>query len=262
MYSKENKRKHLILSCRFYNGEEECPFQKELKAHEIDKSHLPPPECMKDEYDIPAEKVAFLQNAATFFYYEKMWIERVLNCGYNFFKHAVQEYEQYKMSDFAVGDGTPKELKAFLFNRYNYWGGHLEMGGSEFRKFYTQYYQTRATNRERRAEQRRPKLISKCRYYKGEKKNPYEGSDIAMFWTYEESWVTDLSKSYRNGDAWKKELTEYLGEDFNKNDGVPQSLKGLLLNRYLHWCVMGNFDKNDFINWYYKNYLKSKSPLD
>ncbi len=37
----------LLASCRFYKGEEENPFERELGAHEVDKSHLPPPECMK-----------------------------------------------------------------------------------------------------------------------------------------------------------------------------------------------------------------------
>lgn len=42
-YTKEDKRRHLILMCRYYDGTEEDIYLKKLEAHEIDKSHFPPP---------------------------------------------------------------------------------------------------------------------------------------------------------------------------------------------------------------------------
>ncbi len=255
-YSKEDKRKHLILSCRFYNGEDECPFEQELKTHEIDKSHLPPPECMKDEYTLPYEKVAYLQKCSTFWRYESMWVEMELSGDKSFFKSALEEYKAYGMSDFEECDDTPLRLKVILFNRYYHWCGLLDKCGTEFRRFYLNDYQTTPTNRERRAELRRPQLIAKCRYYKGEKTNPLENSPEGMFWFYEQCWVDELSRSYHAGDGWRKVLELEIGKDFNKGDGVPQSLKGLLLDRYLHWAVWGDFRKDLFIRWYKQYYLK------
>lgn len=257
-YSKEDKRKHLILSCRFYNGEDESPFEKELLAHEIDKSHLPPPECMKDEYTLPADEVARLKHGIIFWHYESMWVEMKLNGKAPCLDSVMQEYKDYGMDDFATEDGTPYDLKVLLFNRYYHWSGMLDRGGSEFRKFYLNYYQPTPTNRERRAESRRPHLIAKCRYYKGEETNPLENTPEGMFWFYEECWVNELSRSYHAGDGWRKVLAFEIGKDFNKEDGVPQSLKGLLLDRYLHWAVMGSFDKERFIQWYKERYLKEK----
>ena len=73
-YTKEDKRKHLILMCRYYDGTEEDIYLKKLEAHEIDKSHLPPPECMKDEYTLSVEEVAHLKNAHTARCYEEHWV--------------------------------------------------------------------------------------------------------------------------------------------------------------------------------------------
>lgn len=56
-YTEEDRRKYFTLQCRYYNGEEENPYAQKLDAHEIDKSHLPPPESMKSEYTLSPEKV-------------------------------------------------------------------------------------------------------------------------------------------------------------------------------------------------------------
>ena len=65
-YTKEEKRKHLILKCRYYDGTEEDIYLKKLQTHEIDKSNLLPPECMKEEYTLSGEEVAHLRNAYAF----------------------------------------------------------------------------------------------------------------------------------------------------------------------------------------------------
>ena len=61
--------------CRFYDGTEDNVFENELKAAEVDKSHLPPPECMKEEYKLSPKKVIQLKNAYTAFGYERFWVE-------------------------------------------------------------------------------------------------------------------------------------------------------------------------------------------
>ena len=47
--------------CRYYHGEEQNPYEKELYAHEIDKSHLPRPGPMKEEFTLPPEQVAIFK---------------------------------------------------------------------------------------------------------------------------------------------------------------------------------------------------------
>lgn len=69
--TKQNLKKSLMLDCRYYRGEKEDPFQKELQKHEIDKSHLPPPACMISEYDLPIEEVDRLRTASMGFRYEQ-----------------------------------------------------------------------------------------------------------------------------------------------------------------------------------------------
>lgn len=95
-------------------------------------------------------------------------------------------------------------------------------------------------------------LLAYCRYYKGEKVNPYEGKNQnkAMFWFYEMSWVNESSKSEPN---FSDTLTEYLNRgfaNFNYNDGVPITLKALLFNRFEHWNEGGGFE-----DWYKTQYI-------
>ena len=45
--------------CRLY------PYEKELYAREIDKSHLPPPGSMKEEFTLPPEQVAIFKMQKT-----------------------------------------------------------------------------------------------------------------------------------------------------------------------------------------------------
>ncbi len=140
-------KRYSILDCRYYNGEEENPFAQELDAHEIDKSHLPPPECMKSEYTLPPEVVSFLMNATTAWRYEKWWVEEIQNEEQtSFFEDIVSEYSHF-FRDFEADDGTPIELKALLWNRYEHWSS----GSPEsFKEWYHKYYQARLTNRQQR----------------------------------------------------------------------------------------------------------------
>lgn len=94
-------------------------------------------------------------------------------------------------------------------------------------------------------------LLPFCRYYKGEKENPYDGTKGCL-WEYERVWINhyineDIDYSYRL-------MTEYLDaglSDFNNKDGVPITLKALLFNRYEHWNQCGGFEE-----WYNKYYSK------
>ncbi len=113
--SQTNRRKEFILNCRFYDGNDVCLYEERLRAHEIDKSHLPPPECMRDEYTLLDKEVARLKSAITAWNYERCW---VIKGG--FYRDGIQEYIAYGNEDFCADDGTPISLKALLWNRYYY----------------------------------------------------------------------------------------------------------------------------------------------
>ena len=110
------------------------------------------------------------------------------------------------------------------------------------------------------SELNREELINLCRYYRGQKRNPYEGEKDAnrsMLWFYESAWVTmSLQKEEREGDGV---LAEYLADyvnaglrDFRIDDAIPMTLKALLFNRFLK----GSMDSDPtpfktFFNKYY-----------
>ena len=83
-------------------------------------------------------------------------------------------------------------------------------------------------------------LLQYCRYYKGERENPYEGKDQnkMMLWLYERTWVHDTMAVIARGDVNASEsrnLDEYTAvglAEFENADGVPITLKSLLFNRY------------------------------
>lgn len=98
-----------------------------------------------------------------------------------------------------------------------------------------------------------------CRYYKGEKENPYKGGNKALFWEYERAWI-DLSID-ENDNALGDMLDEYIAaglSEFEIRDGIPATLKALLFNRYGHW--LGGYglieDAKAFKKFYLNEYKK------
>ena len=100
-------------------------------------------------------------------------------------------------------------------------------------------------------------LLDFCSYYGAENVTEVD-DDFNMFCNYEQVWVNKLSR----WDYSLSELNEYIHyglEEFNKDDGVPMTLKVILFNRYMHWSYGG--DVEGFKRWYltnYKNRLKEK----
>lgn len=102
----------------------------------------------------------------------------------------------------------------------------------------------------------RKELIKQCRYYNGEKENPFkeERQDKKMFWDYEKSWVElTLSSDAIIGkmlDGYRR----YPGmKSFEVNDGTPETLKALLFNRYMHWM-----EDDGFKGFYRGQYVESQ----
>lgn len=91
---------------------------------------------------------------------------------------------------------------------------------------------------------KREDLIKQCRYYKGEKVNPYDSWPKANMWDYESVWV-----SMNLSEEGASMLDEYIRDydyagltDYSAADGVPLSLKALLFGRFCHWSSGGLLD--------------------
>lgn len=217
--------KHLsherILSCRYYNGEEIDPFDNKFSM---------------------------------FWNYERGWA----NGEYENWGTEREDLKRLNLLDWLYNeDGTDPDFKCLLFNRYCHWIG-LYGGADEFLKWYEDYYvRPRLTNWQRRANERRLKLITQCRYYKGEKDNPFAGTEDQMKWYYESCWFEQLSESYENARSYRQEAGnnfDYISKKYN----VPRSLVGLLFNRYQHWNCMGEVNIEYFRERLIKGYLKVK----
>lgn len=138
---------NLLFECRYYNGEEENPFLKVLAAHEVDKSHLPPPDCLKLEFTLPAHEAAFLKEAAKAWFCERFW---VIETEHFDFKKNVEKHAQ--ILQLTGDDDTPVELKAFLCNHYADW----TCGDPDsFLDWYQNFYLALPTNRQRMAEEQK-----------------------------------------------------------------------------------------------------------
>lgn len=102
-------------------------------------------------------------------------------------------------------------------------------------------------------------LLAVCRFYDGEKENPFPEGNPYMFWGYERMWVEAKGGEISPPDA--REYYDHLGlKDFSPGDGVPLSLRLLLFSRYLHW--MGGYgedsDREGFKKFYLEEYLGNK----
>jgi hypothetical protein len=97
----------------------------------------------------------------------------------------------------------------------------------------------------------REDLIKLCRYYKGEKENPYQ-EDKGMFWNIERCYIEmRLRENSLLADCGSEYMRQGLLE-FEEFDGTPFLLKALLFNRYEYW-LQGTPD--EFKVFYKEQYL-------
>ena len=97
-----------------------------------------------------------------------------------------------------------------------------------------------------------------CRYYKGEKENPYKRGNNYLFWFYEKRWIEySVDKNSTLGDMLDEYIEAGLSE-FQMIDNTPITLKSLLFNRYCHW--FGGYglleDAKGFKTFYSNDYKK------
>lgn len=98
-------------------------------------------------------------------------------------------------------------------------------------------------------------LLQYCRYYKGERRNPYKGKDQnkMMLWSYEQIWA-DMA-SGNTPDSLLAEYCLYLHRDLPElvnNDYAPMSLTALLYDRYMHFGGGAEGFKKLFEEYYMK----------
>lgn len=93
--------------------------------------------------------------------------------------------------------------------------------------------------------------IAFCHYYKGENECPFKDNDKSFLWNYERAWVYKMT----NNEPLADYIGDYIGHgltDFHDDDGVPLSLKAVLLNRYIN--ALERVDIEAFKEFYSKYY--------
>ena len=116
---------------------------------------------------------------------------------------------------------------------------------------------------------RRRYLIQQCRYYKGEEENPYakeENNPLVQtfdeqMWDYESIWVERRANSYQEGDKWRQRLASEHLDHLPEKYGIPSSVAGLLLSRYMYWSDPYH-PSEGFEEWLKGHYLKFASKTE
>lgn len=101
------EKKDLLKLCRYYKGEDDCPFKE--------------------------------QNKSTLWFYERAWVFDTLNNS-NSLSSAIEEYIRLGLGLFEQFDDIPLSLKALIFNRYARTSNSMTEAVEPFKKFYKEYY--------------------------------------------------------------------------------------------------------------------------
>ena len=100
----------------------------------------------------------------------------------------------------------------------------------------------------------RKELIGFCRYYKGEKENPFSISPVWYIWNIEKEWVDKMIINNAECQDLSLALNHYVSygfKDFEKNDHIPITLKSMLLSLLEKWNE-GMVTDKDFREFYDK----------
>lgn len=101
------KEKELLKFCRYYNGEEDSPFEE--------------------------------QNKSMLWFYERVWVFEMLNNSDNLSGY-IDEYIRLGLGLFEQFDDIHISLKALLFNRYAKGSQSLADAVEPFKDFYKKFY--------------------------------------------------------------------------------------------------------------------------
>lgn len=100
-------KKDLLKFCRYYKGEDDCPFKE--------------------------------QNKSMLWFYERAWIFDMLSDSENL-SACIDEYIRLGLGLFEQFDDVPLSLKALLFNRCAKTSQSIAGAVEPFKKFYKEYY--------------------------------------------------------------------------------------------------------------------------
>jgi len=196
---------------------------------------------------------------------ENRWLEMCREGGWQELKDLIINYVKAGYARFQPADGTPAGIKAVLYDEYL-----KNSEGMPFLIWYCSYTGEKKatpfipqppkgkavwTEYDWLAEQ---ELISRCRYYGGEKDSPFSDQEMDSYWFYESAWVRENIQ--HNYDFLNENLMGYLYHGHYPcgiGDKTPVTLKALLWSRYDHW--MSDFMDGGFEQ-YYQTYL-DKAPI-
>ena len=99
-------------------------------------------------------------------------------------------------------------------------------------------------------------LYAFTQYYKGSGTEPTDNeNNKRLIWEYEAFWAEHEEERSNDHPRMQEYISDVLPL-FNEDDGIPNSLKALLYNRYTHW--MGGYaladDVRKFREFLYSHY--------
>ena len=95
------------------------------------------------------------------------------------------------------------------------------------------------------------KLLTHCRFFKGDDNDKPKGDDSLICWTAEQAWISRTLENKE--DAFDIDAYIHAGlKDLGKYDGVPVTLKAMLFSFF---CKLNErVDTEAFKKFYLKNY--------
>ena len=109
---------------RYFKGEKENPFEELLNKAEIDKFNLPPPVCMKYEYNLSENEVQKLQNSKMFWFYESVF-ETIFSKETNvYWRNHFNEYAKQKFCRVLKGMDNEKPTESDKVTIFDIWLNH------------------------------------------------------------------------------------------------------------------------------------------
>jgi hypothetical protein len=95
-----------------------------------------------------------------------------------------------------------------------------------------------------------------CRYFNGEKENPYEqDSNAGLCWFYESKWFEMNESNSKILDGYLDDYSAIGLISFEHFDKTPITLKALLFDRFAKGYDSRIFAIDDYKKWYIESYM-------
>lgn len=231
-----SERSWKLRHCRLYNGEAN-PMYEEIILKPIEAIE-PTNGYKKNKTQEEIDSIL-----AVFYWGEKIWVEEDKDHCNSRNEFTVRAFKYDVKKALGIDLAAPKDLKVILYHvfldwvdgLYNRFCTHYET--ELFVRYYIDIYMPIPTLNQKRDQERRPRLIEKCRYYHGEQSNPWElcYSPILVYrreiWSIEKEWVDAMACSYNCPQNSKQLIKNFVLEEFFKSKGIALSLVNLILSK-------------------------------